>query len=207
LISCLLVSLQLTFAQNQNVTRVDTTKNTKGSVATNDTIHNIKQAFKPNPHRAVLFSAIVPGLGQIYNRKYWKLPFVYGGYAALIYAISWNGGYYYKYRKAYLSIANPNSNSNYYINFIPAGQDVNTVDKTWLTGVLNSKQLSYRSNRDLSIIGIVAFYGLTLVDAYVDAQLYDFDISPNLSMHMEPFFNNSSIFNSTTLGLRCQLTF
>lgn len=204
MISCFLISLQLVAQKTMPVkASEDVTKKTLSK----DSVQTVKQAFKPNPQRAVLYSAVVPGLGQIYNRKYWKLPIVYAGYAALVYAVSWNGGYYTKYKKAYVSIADENDATNDYVNFIPSGQDITTIDKTWFTQVLQQKQMSYRNNRDLAIIGFIAFYGLTLIDAYVDAQLYDFDISPNLSMRLEPVLNNNTDFKCTTLGLRCQLTF
>ncbi len=189
-----------TFAQDS----LNVTKNTVVS----DTAKTIKTiSFSPSPTKAVLYAALVPGLGQIYNKKYWKLPFVYAGYAALVYAISWNGSYYKKYKKAYVSIADDNTSTNDYLNYIPSGQDPSTVDENWLEEVLRLKQLGYRSNRDLAIISIIGFYGITLIDAYVDAQLYDFDISPDLTMRIEPVLNTFTDLNSATLGLRCQLTF
>lgn len=204
MISFVFVALQITFAQS--TMPVKTSEDVSKSGISTDSTQSVKQAFKPNPRRAVLYGAIVPGLGQLYNRKYWKAPFVYAGYAALVYAITWNGGYYTKYKKAYVSIADQNEATNDYINYIPAGEDAGTIDKVWLTEVLRQKQMSYRNNRDLAIIGIIGFYGLTLIDAYVDAQLYDFDISPNLTMRLEPVLNCND-FTSTMLGLRCQLTF
>lgn len=204
LISCLTVALQITFAQRTMPEKTSADVGKKGVSA--DSVQTVKTPFKPNPRRSVLYSAVVPGLGQIYNRKYWKLPFVYAGYAALVYAISWNGGYYTKYKKAYVSLVDGKPTTNEYEKFIPAGQNLATVDSTWFSQVLNQKQMSYRNNRDLAIIGLIGFYGITLLDAFVDAQLFDFDISPNLSMRLEPVLNSSN-FNSTTLGLRCQLTF
>ena len=137
-----------------------------------------------------------------------KAPIVYAGYAALIYAVVWNGREYNQYKKAYVSIADADQSTNGYKQYIPAGETESTVDKAWLTGVLNNKRLYYRRYRDLSIIGLVGFYSLTILDAYVDAQLYDFDISPNLSLHMEPVLQNNATNNAgATIGLRCQLTF
>lgn len=167
----------------------------------------VKVGFQPDPQRAMLYSALVPGLGQIYNRKYWKLPIVYAGYAALIYAIWWNGGQYNDYRKAYISIADGDESTNFYMNYVPTGVDPATLDIGWMTSALNTKQLSYRRNRDLAIIGIVAFYGLTLLDSYVDAQLYDFDISPDLSLRVEPTLLEQYENVNTVVGLRCQFTF
>lgn len=177
----------------------------------NDKKQKEVSTFKPNPHTAMLLSAMVPGAGQVYNRKYWKLPIIYGGYAALIYAITWNNKEYKEYKKAYISIADDDATTNYFTKYIPIGQE-STYDKTWLTNVLNTKQMNYRNDRDLSIIGIVAFYGLTVLDAFVDAELSDFDVSPNLSLHIDPIINlgNRSFANTTdspSLGIQCNLTF
>lgn len=211
MIACLFVSMQICFSQSDSVLVRNTVKE-NSSVPDTLSTGNRSVLFKPNPKKALFYSMLVPGLGQIYNRKYWKVPIVYAGYAALIYAISWNGAYYNSYKKEYISIADEDPLTEDYVNRIPSGEDVaafkaNSSDMAWLEQVLNQKRQSYRYNRDLSIIGIVAFYGITILDAYVDAQLYDFDISPDLSLRVEPFFNNNFDFNSTTLGLRCQLTF
>jgi hypothetical protein len=173
----------------------------------NDSLVVNGPVFKPNPKKALLYAAVIPGGGQIYNRKYWKLPFVYAGYGALIYAIAWNGKYYSKYKKAYYSIADKDPNTNDFLKYVPVGQDVNAIDSTWMKQVLNQKQLGYRNNRDLAIICIVGFYGLTLLDAYVDAQLYDFDITPSLNLHVEPVINYSFEDRSPNFGLQCKLTF
>ncbi len=159
--------------------------------------------FQPNPTKALLW-AIVPSGGQIYNRKYWKIPIVYAGAAALTYAIWWNGSYYNKYLKAYVSLADDDPSTNFFVEMLPTGQTAETVDRTWFLSALNTKQLNYRRNRDLAIIGAVAFYGLTFLDAYVDAQLYDFDISPDLSLRIKPSFTTDT---NPALGVSCQLRF
>ncbi|MDR3705576.1 MAG: DUF5683 domain-containing protein [Paludibacteraceae bacterium] len=214
MIPFLLFSYATGYAQQvqtkENVDSTQVTKSTQDPVpvkkSTQDSVKVVK-LFKPNPHKAMLMSAVIPGLGQIYNRSYWKAPIVWAGCAALVYAISWNGHYYNKYKKAYVSIADADGSTNDYLQYIPVGKTDANVDKTWLTGVLNDKQLYYRRYRDLSIIGLVGFYSLTILDAYVDAQLYDFDISPNLSLHMEPVLQNATNNTGATIGLRCQLTF
>ncbi len=206
-VCCLLFSLQQVFAQDASLVLTDSSTT---SPSTNNFANEQAVApfvFKPNPKRAVLYATFIPGLGQMYNRKYWKVPFVYAGYAALIYAISWNGLYYAQYKKAYISIADTNPNTNDYLQYIPVGYDENTFDMAWLSQVIQQKYLGYRYNRDLAIIGIVAFYGITILDAFVDAQLYDFDISQDLSMRLEPYMNNSFNIKETTVGLRCQFTF
>ncbi len=142
------------------------------------------KVFKPNPTRAVIYSAIFPGLGQIYNRKYWKLPIVYGGFLGFSYAITWNGKYYTDYSNGYKDIMDEDPETNSWKNFLPYGVDPETVDKAWLTSVMKRRKDFYRRYRDLSIIGTVAMYALSMLDAYVDAQLFDFNISSDLSLRV-----------------------
>lgn len=163
--------------------------------------------FKPNPKTAMLLSCFIPGGGQIYNRSYWKAPLVWGGYAALIYAISWNGSKYNEYHKAYISIKDEDPTTNDYLVYIPVGKTADDETKSWLTSALEQKNNSFRRSRDLSVLGLIGFYGLTILDSYVDAQLYDYDISPNLSIHIEPILFNSSLNSENSIGLNCSLTF
>lgn len=171
------------------------------------------KTFKPDPNKAVLYSAIFPGLGQIYNRKYWKLPLIYGGFVGLYYAISWNGRYYNDYTKAYKAIMSdaPRSDSNFAIwgAFISGNVKVSDITDSQLNSYktrFRNKRDSYRRYRDLSIIGAVALYGLCMIDAYVDAHLFDFDISPDLSMRVEPKMEQDP-FARKTFGLQCSFTF
>src|SRR5574344_1988733 len=145
--------------------------------------------FKPNPQKSVWYALLFPGLGQIYNRRYWKLPIVYGGFAGLAYAISWNGKYYKDYARAYRDIMDTNSKSQ------------------WAKDLLKQKQDSYRRYRDLSIIGTVAFFALTVVDAFVDAQLADFDISLDLSMRVTPAVIPQETNMNALVGMQLQLKF
>lgn len=150
--------------------------------------------WKPDPMRSVWLGAIVPGLGQIYNRSYWKLPIVYGGLMGCAYAISWTtneyNGYKNAYRDIYYDIRDGNvSNdpSKSYIAILPEGY---TIDR--MGGIsayrnrLKDWQSRSRRNRDLAIAATAIVYALTLIDAYVDAQLFDFDISNDLSLNVYP---------------------
>ena len=128
-----------------------------------------KRNFKPNPSRSVWLAAVCPGLGQIYNRKFWKLPIVYGGVAGCIYAITWNGKYYKDYITAYKDIADTDPNTNSHLQVLPYSVDPNSA---WAKDFLNQKQNYYRKYRDLSIIISVAVYALSIVDAFVDAQFH-----------------------------------
>lgn len=145
-----------------------------------------KSVFKPSPRKAVIYSAIFPGLGQVYNRQYWKLPILYGGFTAFTYAITWNNRYYQTYFEWHKSLIDDDPNTNEWHNGIPYGQTPDNVDKKWLEGVYKDRKDYFRYYRDFSFIGAVALYLLGIVDAYVDAQLFDFDISPDLSMRVQP---------------------
>src|SRR5690554_362129 len=196
------------FQEKTDVTR-DTTITVPGDsmiVINNDVATRV---FKPSPTKAVIYSAIFPGLGQIYNRKYWKLPIVYGGFVGFTYAITWNHGYYRDYLGGYQDIMDDNPETNRWHNMLPYGMEPESVDEEWFTGVLQQRKDYYRYYRDLSIIGTVALYLLAIVDAYVDAQLFDFDMSPDLSLRVEPAIlkDNESRYMRNSYGLQWSFRF
>ncbi len=175
----------------------------------------VKLQFKPNPKKAVLM-AVVPGLGQIYNRKYWKLPIVYGGLMGCFYAVTWNNRNYQDYSTAYKDIIEdaeaPNRPVEEYNkswqDFIPAGADPEYYLKnTSFQTALKNRKDYYRRYRDLSIFITISVYALSIIDAYVDAQLFDFDISPDLSMHWEPTVSPQTAYSSRMYGLNCSFKF
>ena len=147
--------------------------------------------WKPNPSKSVWLAAIVPGLGQIYNRSYWKLPIVYGGLMGCAYAITWNSNKYSDYRQAYIDIVRDvelsTDPTRSYNAVLPEGYTIEKMGgRSYYTTVLKEKQNTYHRYRDLSIVVTIAVYALSIVDAFVDAQLFDFDISPDLSLNVEP---------------------
>lgn len=142
--------------------------------------------FTPDPTRAVWLSALCPGLGQLYNRRYWKLPIVIGGFMGLGYATSWNNGMLRDYTRAYSDILDNDPHTKSYMDFFPSTTKEEDLDKTWLTNILKSRKDYYRRNRDLCIICMVGVYLLAMVDAYVDASLAHFDISPDLTVDISP---------------------
>ena len=163
--------------------------------------------FNPDPTRAVWMSALFPGLGQIYNRRYWKLPIVVGAYLGLGYATSWNNGMLNDYTRAYRDIMDTDPSTNSYMNFFPPTVNEGDLDKTWLTNVLKSRKNFYRRNRDLCIICMIGVYLVAMVDAYVDASLSHFDISPDLSMDVTPavFLDGRNV--KPSVGLMWAFTF
>lgn len=166
-----------------------------------------KKIFNPSPTRAVWLSALFPGLGQIYNRRYWKLPIIVGGFMGLGYGMNWNNTQYQDYSRAYRDLLDNDPSSNSYMNFFPPNVSEDSLDKTWLTSVMKSRKDYYRRNRDLCIICMVGVYLLCMVDAYVDASLAHFDISPNLAMELAPAVMVEPGLRLPKLGLNWGFTF
>jgi len=160
--------------------------------STGDTATHAPAAYwKPDPAKATWFAVIVPGLGQIYNRSYWKLPIVYGGLMGCLYASTWNGRLYNDYKEAYrdiqLDATLSDDPTRSYNAMLPNGYTIETMGgRSQYTNTLSERMNLYRRYRDLSIAGTMLLYVLTIIDAYVDAQLFDFDISPDLSLNIEP---------------------
>lgn len=166
-----------------------------------------KKIFNPDPTRAVWMSALFPGLGQVYNRRYWKLPIVVAGFMGLGYGTSWNNNQFQDYSRAYRDLLDSDPNTNSYMDFFPPTTDESTIDRNWLTATMRSRKDFYRRNRDLCIICMVGLYLLCMIDAYVDASMAHFDISPNLSMDVAPSLILNRGMSRPNLGLNWALTF
>lgn len=154
-------------------------------------LHYYEFDWRPDALRAVWLGAIFPGMGQIYNRSYWKLPIVYGGFMGCVYAITWNNSLYNEYKQAYRDILTDVELSSdpmrSYNAVLPEGYTIDRMGgRSTYTSTLQNKQNTYRRYRDISIVATFAVYALSLIDAYVDAQLFDFDISPDLTLNVEP---------------------
>lgn len=142
--------------------------------------------FNPDPKRAVWLSALFPGLGQLYNRRYWKLPLVVGGFMGLAYGMSWNNQMLGDYTQAYRDLMDSDPGTNSYMDFYPPGTDESTLNRSWMEKIFKSRKDYYRRNRDLCVICMIGVYLIAMVDAYVDASLTHFDISPELSIDVAP---------------------
>ena len=188
------------------------------SVVSADTVNVVKYGpydvweerettFNPDPTRAVWMSALFPGLGQIYNRRYWKLPIVIGGFMGLGYATSWNNGMLSDYTKAYRDIMDTDPSTKSYMDFFPPTTKEEDLDKTWLTNLLRSRKNFYRRNRDLCVICMVGVYLIAMVDAYVDASLSHFDVTPGLSIDVSPAVFRDGRGSKPSFGLLWALTF
>ncbi len=166
----------------------------------------LKPRFVPDPQKATWLAVVFPGAGQIYNRKYWKLPIVYGGFIGCLYAYNWNGQMYSDYRQAYLDIMDTDPNTNSYEDFFRPGYDFES-NKEYLKEVFKKRKDRYRRWRDLSVFAFAAVYALSVIDAYVDAQLSSFDISEDINLSVNPQLIPSKTGNGNFYGLNCNITF
>lgn len=167
-----------------------------------------KPKFVPDPKRALWMALVLPGAGQIYNRKYWKLPIVYGGFLGCTYALMWNQQMYMDYSQAYLDIMDDDPNTKSYEEMLPPGYDITGREEQFKT-IFRNKKDRYRRWRDLSAFCFVGVYLVSVIDAYVDAQLSVFDISPDLTMRLEPAVIDSKtpLRRTASYGLGCSFSF
>ena len=167
--------------------------------------------WRPNPKRAMWLAIVLPGAGQIYNRKYWKLPLVYGGFVGCIYAMQWNNMMFRDYSKAYQDIMDTDPTTQSYNQFLHLGTKITDENKAQYQSIFKSRKDRYRRWRDLSFFCLLGVYALSIVDAYVDASLSEFDISDDLTLRVEPAVMNSPAtgmaFRPSAIGLHCSLTF
>jgi hypothetical protein len=172
-----------------------------------------KQIFVPDPKKALWLAIAIPGGGQIYNRKYWKLPLIYGGFVGCVYALNWNNTMYHDYSRAYIDITDDDPNTKSYENFIPQNYNINQ-NLTRVQDLFRRKKNYYRRYRDLSMFAMIGVYVLSIIDAYVDAELSSFEISKNLSMKVRPSVirDKHSVAWSNTIknqsyGVECSINF
>lgn len=150
-----------------------------------------------SPRKAALFSAVIPGLGQIYNKRIWKVPIIYGGFVGMGFLIDWNNDRYRLWREAYIDY-------EHYREILEVTWDMSKEQ------VKMGKDF-YKRQKELSIILTAGFYLLQVIDATVDAYLFDWSVGEDLSLKLDPVITPvpSGTFNSyeNTFGLRACLSF
>jgi hypothetical protein len=149
--------------------------------------------------RATIYSAILPGLGQAYNKKYWKIPIIYAGFGTLIYFINTNGKEYRLFKDAYTIVATGDT-ASYGSNDYIAKYD---ADPTRLQEGRNY----YRRNLELNYILAGLLYILNIIDASVDANLYNFDVSDEISLRFEPVRSQNIFVPEPSVGLTLRMKF
>ena len=205
--SLVIDSLKL-LEERQKIENMEAPVDTAALVRKNDSIQKAmaaetKPRFIPNSNRAIWLALVIPGGGQIYNRKYWKLPIVYGGFVGCAYALTWNNRMYKDYSQAYLDIMDDDPDTKSYEDFLPHGMSAEGMEDTF-----KKRKDFYRRNRDLSIFCFIGVYILSVIDAYVDAELSDFDISKDLGLQIQPvIFNDGRSRIPNTIGLQCSFKF
>ena len=183
----------------------------------NDTVLKTKKpkrdssTWSPDPQRALWLALVIPGGGQIYNRKYWKLPLVYGGFMGCLYAMSWNNMMYKDYSQAYLDIMDSDPTTQSYNRFLHFGMTIDSSNEERYKKIFKSRKDKYRRWRDMSFFCLIGVYALSVIDAYVDAELSQFDISDDLSLKVEPTLmnngNSGNILEGSSIGVNVGLRF
>ncbi len=145
------------------------------------------------PNTAALYSAALPGLGQAYNKKYWKIPLIYGGGLVIGYFINFNHRLYKQYRDGLIAIIDQDDRTQ---PFDPS------LDQKFY-----QRNVDYwRRNRDLLMIGTLLFYAMNIIDAHVDAHLELFTIDDDISLNLEPSLNQTAM-QTNVIGLSLKLRF
>jgi hypothetical protein len=171
------------------------------------------KTWRPNPKKALWLAIVIPGAGQIYNRKYWKLPIVYGGFVGCAYAMRWNNMMYKDYSQAYIDLTDDDPNTKSYEMFQQFSNRITDANIQRYQELFKNRKNRFRRWRDLSFFVMCGIYAISIIDAYVDASLSEFDISDDLTMRVAPTIINSknvaehNPLKSTAIGLQCSLFF
>jgi hypothetical protein len=160
------------------------------------TVTDTVVAKKHSPHMATIYSLILPGLGQAYNKKYWKIPIVYAGFGVFYYFINLNDKEYKKFRSAY-----------YHSVLDDGTPPVNEYEEQYTTDQLLQAKNDYRRNRDLSYILAGVWYVLNVIDATVDAHMFTWEVDENLSFRAEPAYFDGYLGKNYGGGIKLTLSF
>jgi len=157
-----------------------------------------------SPHLATIYSMILPGLGQAYNRKYWKIPIIYGGLGVSLYYLQYNNKRYEQMRKGYKHFIDGDPTTNYFLEIDELVTRNVPDDK--IKAQLDYYKYEYRRNRDLTVILTAGIYFINVIDAAVDAHFFDFDVSEDFTLRIEPaIFSRPMAFQA--YGFNCTLRF
>ena len=168
-----------------------------------------------SPIKATMLAAAFPGLGQVYNRKYWKVPIVYAGFGALGYSIIFNSQNFNKFLSGYQDLTDDIPQTNSYTKILEntvytpeqidaslGSDEYDAQTASWVQDQIRNAVDYYRRYRDLSYIGVAAWYMVTIIDAHVDANLADFDIGEDLTVRIEPVPLKTVYGNGMGVGLK-----
>ncbi len=170
-----------------------------------DTIETKKQTLDPlRPSKAAFYSAVLPGLGQIYNKKYWKLPIVYGAIGAGVYFYKRNDTNYERYRTAFKRRKAGFIDDEFY----GTDADGNPLSSPILSEqALEDAQQKFQRDRDLSLLITILFYALNIIDANVDGHLNQYNMSDDLSMKFKPYIRQDYLTSNANFGMSLTINF
>lgn len=156
------------------------------------------------PSKAAFYSAILPGLGQVYNKRYWKVPLVYGAIGTGVYVYTFNNDQYVRYRKAFKSRQAGFTDDEFYdlngSGIVPGSPDFSDA-------ALERAQQRYQRDRDLALLVTIALYALNIVDANVDSHLKQFNVDQDLSLKLKPFIDLDPITANPNYGMALTIRF
>lgn len=182
LLACLIIGSSLhAFAQDKSGKEL----NPDTVFLKSDTATLKSYASRYDPRKAILFAAVLPGMGQVYNNKYWKLPLVYGGFIGFGYGVNFYQSGYKEFKGALFDLLESGESS-----IIVRGSE-------WTEQPLRTVVDRYRRERDFFMILMAGMYLLQMVDAHVDAHLKEFDLNPNLQVSIQPTMNNDMLTGRT----------
>lgn len=162
-------------------------------VESDEVVEIVIDTLENRPNTASLYSAAVPGLGQGYNKKYWKIPLIYGGGIVMGYFLNYNNQLYIQYRDGLIALIDEDDRTQPFDPRLDEGDYQRAVDY-------------WRRNRDLLIIGVVFLYVMNIIDAHVDAHLELFTIEDDISLNLEPSFDQTAM-QTSIFGLSLKLKF
>lgn len=181
----LLILLLMSIVLNSNAMAQEETRQAKSGQEQDET----SVIKKHNPKKATIYSAVLPGLGQAYNKKYWKIPIVYAGIGTIFYIADMNGDYYRDYRDAFDYQAGLKTDVN---------EEIQSLANRYSSANLISLRDYYRRNMELSWIIMAVWYGVNIIDACVDAHFFEYDIGDDLSLKVEPMIRTN--YGETAYG-------
>jgi len=209
LLIVLLYSIHSCFSQeNQGTAPITETDSTSTTLSEQGIIIKDSVSFKKSkkefnplaPSKAAFYSAILPGMGQIYNKRYWKAPIAWGLVGGSIYMYTWNNDNYQRFRTAFKSRQAGFTDDEFY--------DLNNgIIPSLDNDDLEYQQERFQSDRDLWLVVTIGMYALNIVDANVDAHLKQFNIDDDLSIDFEPYFDFNQITNSPNYGMALIIKF
>ncbi|TDS13377.1 hypothetical protein DFQ03_2664 [Maribacter caenipelagi] len=207
LFSTLLLFINFSFSQEEQdsipkseIDSVQADLDKKGVVIKDSvSFKKAKKEFNPlAPSKAAFYSAILPGMGQIYNKRYWKAPIVWGAIGGSVYMYTWNNDQYQRFRTAFIRRQAGFTDDEFNGEGTLPLFDVERLE---------SQQERFQNDRDLWLVAAIALYALNIVDANVDAHLKQFNIDDDLSIDFEPYLDLNQVTNSPNYGMALIIKF